>query len=384
MAATAATTAAATGSSNASALLARLHPELYLSNHLAHSSRSSSSTSSPLTFPQVDLNLGPISSSSSSANRTAGIPSPSALVKYGSTTVICNITPSIVYPSAAESSSSSSSSSSRASSSSSSTIIPSISLTPLSSPSNDFKSGAPSNYAQATTERLFSFLDAAMPFEPSVLHIPTDLVAADDSAGKEAVQSGSSGSGGRVRAKWTLFADCVVIGFDGALLETCMLAIIAALRQVHLPKAVYSMDENVVIASPSAADYWSLKSKMTSLPLAFSMGIYKGTLLLTPSSFESDLLSSCIQLSLSYPNTAGSSTTLQQQKPVLSALHSTGPLSATNVKNTSAGGGTGTVGAAEDEDLIAVCVQMAAVKGAEIVRLMEGKEEELLKLARGA
>lgn len=231
MAATAATTAAAAGSSDASALLARLHPDLYLSNHLAHSSRASSSTSSPLTFPQVDLNIGPISSASSSANRPASIPSPSALVKYGSTTVICNITPSIVYPSAAESSSSSSSSS-RASSSSSSTIIPSISLTPLSSPSNDFKSGAPSNYAQATTERLFSFLDAAMPFDPSVLHIPTDLVASDPAAEGEAAQGGSSSSSSsRVRAKWTLFADCVVIGFDGALLETCMLAIIAALRQ---------------------------------------------------------------------------------------------------------------------------------------------------------
>lgn len=30
----------------------------------------------------------------------------------------------------------------------------------------------------------------------------------------------------------------------------------------------------------------------------------------------------------------------------------------------------------QDEDLIAVCVQMAAVKGAEIVRMVERKEEE--------
>lgn len=108
------------------------------------------------------------------------------------------------------------------------------------------------------------------------------------------------------------------------------------------------------------------------------------TLLLTPSSFESDLLSSSLQLSLSYPSTSGSSTAQQQQKPVLSALHSTGPLSATNVKSPIAeerGSGAGKVAVVEDEDLIAVCVQMAAVKGAEIVRLVEQKEGELHKLS---
>lgn len=72
-----------------------------------------------------------------------------------------------------------------------------------------------------------------MPFDPSALHIPTDLNVAGGEAGEEAAQigSGSGSSKERVRAKWTLFADCVVIGFDGALLETCMLAIVAALRQ---------------------------------------------------------------------------------------------------------------------------------------------------------
>lgn len=200
-------------STDSSSLLARLHPSHYLSTHLSHSSRPSSSRS-PLDFPDVDLNLGPIASSSSS-NRPEWLPSPSALARIGPTTVICNITPSIVYPPQM---------STPSSSQAGSTVVPSINLTPLSSPSADFKSGAPSNFAQCTTERLYEFLDSSLPFEPEVLHIPTE--------GGEAAGAGvEEAKRGPPRAKWCLFADCTVVGYDGALLETAMLAITAALRQ---------------------------------------------------------------------------------------------------------------------------------------------------------
>ena len=151
---------------DSSSLLARLHTSHYLSTHLAHDSRPSSSRK-PLDFPDVDFNLGPIASSSSSSNRPAWVPSPSALARHGSTTVICNITPSIVYPPPTASTSVASSAQS------SSTLVPSINLTPLSSPSADFKSGAPSTFAQFTTERLSEFLDSSLPFDPRVLDIPT-------------------------------------------------------------------------------------------------------------------------------------------------------------------------------------------------------------------
>lgn len=192
-----------------SSLLARLHPSLYMSRHLAHSSRPWSSRP-PLEFPKVSVNLGPISSARSSSNRPSWVPSPSALARYGSTTVICNITASIVYPIEAPAS---------VSSPSCSTLVPSLNLTPLSSPSSDFKSGAPSNFAQFTTERLFQFLDSSMPFDPKVLDIAPD----EDDLELE--------NGQRFKAKWCLFADCSVIGYDGALLEASMLAIMAALRQ---------------------------------------------------------------------------------------------------------------------------------------------------------
>lgn len=197
--------------SSSTALLARLHPSLYLSNHLAHSSRpasSASSTKAPLDAPAVDVNLSPLTASSS--RQPPGVPSPSALARWGSTTVICNITPTIVYPDAVQGSAATTTSSQSAS-----TIVPSISLTPLSSPSSDFKSGPPSEYAQHIAERLFAFLDAGLPFDKSVLNIATD---GDD-------------EDSRVRAKWCLFADCSVIGFDGGLLEASFLAIVAALRQ---------------------------------------------------------------------------------------------------------------------------------------------------------
>lgn len=200
---------------DSSSLLARLHPSHYLSTHLAHDSRPSSSRK-PLDFPDVDFNLGPIASSSSSSNRPAWLPSPSALARHGSTTVVCNITPNIVYPPPTASTSVASSAQSG------STLVPSINLTPLSSPSADFKSGAPSNFAQFTTERLFEFLASSLPFDPRVLDIP---MAA------EGGEEGKDGEEGPTRAKWCLFADCTVVGYDGGLLETALLAITAALRQ---------------------------------------------------------------------------------------------------------------------------------------------------------
>lgn len=194
-------------------LLARLHPSLYLSHHLAHSSRPSTSTNSSLESPPIDINLSPLTTSSSH-RQPSSIPSPSSLVRYGSTTVICNITPTIVYPDAVSGSTLASSSAQ-----SSNTLIPSITLTPLSSPSSDFKSGPPSEYAQHVTERLYSFLEDAMPFDWSCLEIPTDE------------QQLAQGTEKRVRAKWALFADCSVIGSDGTLLEASFLAVVTALRQ---------------------------------------------------------------------------------------------------------------------------------------------------------
>ncbi|CAO1619829.1 unnamed protein product [Parajaminaea phylloscopi] len=332
---------ASTLAAASSSLLARLHPELYFSSHLAHSVRPSSSRV-PLEFPNVDLNLGPVSSHASSSKRPDWVPSPSALAKIGSTTVICKITASIVYPGAAPAS---------ASSPACSTLVPTLNLTPLSSPSSDFKSGAPSTFAQFTTEKLFEFLDSSMPFDPSVLDIPLEAGAGEPEDGR------------KVRAKWCLFADCSVIGFDGALLETSMLAIVAALRQVWLPRAYFSLDEGFVVASPS--DYWSLAEGMDRLPLAFGFGLYQGTLLATPSSFEADLCSSRLLLNLSYPSSADTS-----EPPVLTALHSTGPLRASNLRATSQDGEV-----AEDETVIERCAELATKHGKVIRDLLLQKEK---------
>ncbi|CAO1614472.1 unnamed protein product [Sympodiomycopsis kandeliae] len=319
----------ALGSSSAP-LLARLHPSLYLSNHLSHSSRPSTSTSSPLEFPTVDINLSPLHSADSSSSE---IPSPSSLVRYGSTTVICKISPTIVYPDAITGSSHNSNSSS-SSTTNSNTIIPSIVLSPLSSPSSDFKSGPPSSYAQQITERLYSILDSSLPFDKDVLNIPADEDAEEEQ--------------GRVRAKWCLFADCSVIGFDGGLLEASHLAIVSALRQLQLPKAHYSLDDNVVIASSNRSDYWKLAQQFNTIPLVFGFGIYQGNLLTTPSSFESSLVSTSINITLSYPSGG--------KEPKLVAINSNGPLSLTD--------GT------EDEQVLEKCITLAVQAGKKITSKM--------------
>lgn len=172
-----------------------------------------------------------------------------------------------------------------------------------------------------------------------------------------------------VKAKWCLFADCTVIGFDGALLEASFLAVVAALRQLWLPKAYYSMDDSLVVASPT--DYWSLRDEMDALPLAFSFGIYESKLLAAPSSFEADLCTSHLSCSLCYDANASGST-----QGALSALHSTGPLRVTNLPSSQKGSTSKSKGGPlEDEDVIAACVQLAGLKGQEIVKMLLGKEQ---------
>lgn len=100
-------------------------------------------------------------------------------------------------------------------------MIPNLSLTALSSPSHDFTSRAPSSYAQSVTERLYEFLDGSLPFDKKVLEIP---IEGDELQMTERKKRST-------KAKWCLFADCTVLGFDGGLLEASLLGIVVALRQ---------------------------------------------------------------------------------------------------------------------------------------------------------
>lgn len=148
---------------------------------------------------------------------------------------------------------------------------------------------------------------------------------------------------------------------------------------VWLPKSTFSLDEGIVIASPS--DYWPLASHMDSLPLAFSFGIYNESLLACPSSFEADLAqtSMLVCLSLADEKKEGSSRgggKKQAKKQQggdseswsLCALHSTGPLRARNVVQ----GKT-----LDDEELIARCLALSSTRAEQVAAILREKEKEV-------
>lgn len=135
-----------------------------------------------------------------------------------------------------------------------------------------------------------------------------------------------------------------------------------------LPKASFSLDENVIVASPS--DYWSLADQMDRIPLSFGFGIYDGTLLAAPSSFEAELCPTRLLLNLAYEASLEAA-----GPPHLSALHSTGPLRANNVGPQAKGRSDEP---AEDEEVIESCAELAARKGKSIVAMLLEKEKAIL------
>lgn len=83
-------------------------------------------------------------------------------------------------------------------------LIPNVELLPLCSPK--FRPGPPSDEAQLITKLLANIMDSSQCIELKDLCIAKDKLA------------------------WCLYADLICLDYDGSLLDACLLALVAALK----------------------------------------------------------------------------------------------------------------------------------------------------------
>ncbi|EAL23044.1 hypothetical protein CNBA8110 [Cryptococcus deneoformans B-3501A] len=224
------------GGANAAAVFKRLHPASYLSRFLSsgyrpdgrpilpsssfQSTASASASAADDVWRQVSINTGSISTAHGSA-----------LVRMGDTTMVCGVKAEVGEPDAEAPGEG--------------FVVPNIDLPALSSPK--FKPGPPGDEAQTYSNWLYELLVSSKTIPLSSL-----LIAPG-------------------KAAWVLYIDVVCINYDGNAFDAAVLAVMAALRNTRLPKAVYDDDTQRTICSRTERYPLSLGR----MPLACSFGIFE-------------------------------------------------------------------------------------------------------------
>lgn len=193
-----------------------------------------------LEFRDCSINVGSISTADGSS-----------LVRLGDTTVVCGIKAEISEPDldAPEDG----------------FLVPNLDLPPLCSPK--YKPGPPSDDAQVLSSRLNEVLILS-----NIL--PTNSLC---------IQSG--------KFVWVLYIDATCINYNGNVFDATLLAMVAALKNVRLPKATYHEETNHVTCSRKVREPLSL----LGTPISSSFGVFNSShLLADPTAFEEPLLETMV------------------------------------------------------------------------------------------
>lgn len=126
----------------------------------------------------------------------------SAIVKLGSTTVVCGIKAELADPKAAEPENG--------------FIVPNIELTPLCS--SKFRPGAPTEEAQVIAHTLDGIVKSSKCFDLKKLCVAKDKLV------------------------WVLYCDVVCLNYDGSVLDAAVIALMTALKTLTIPVVAYNSD----------------------------------------------------------------------------------------------------------------------------------------------
>ncbi|KAI0355465.1 ribosomal protein S5 domain 2-like protein [Trametes cingulata] len=244
MAAASTTASSSSNSAEQDALKAltfqRLHPRTYLERFLAENIRPDGRDFDE--WRDVSLNVGSISTADGSA-----------LVRLGSTTVVCGVKAEIAEPELDRPQEG--------------FLVPNLDLPAICSPK--FKPGPPTDEAQVLSDRLNEVLVSSGVVSTSSLCIEPG------------------------KAAWVLYVDATCINYDGNAFDATLLAMVAALKNTTLPKATYNEETKRTICSRKVRE----PLQIGRLPTSFSFGIFDGThLLADPTSFEEPLLDTTISV----------------------------------------------------------------------------------------
>ncbi|KAA8910785.1 ribosomal protein S5 domain 2-type protein [Sphaerosporella brunnea] len=232
---TSTTTAATMGLSFPAATFQKLSPSSYLQRHLQCTPATRPSGRSPSTFRPATLHTNALSHAHGSA-----------VVRTGDTAVVCGVRGEILALTSGEGRTRGRIVVERVGVEDGedvevkthALVVPNLELG--TGCSRDYHPGPPTDFAQTTAERLRTLLLDTVPLVPATTLRIADAV-------------------GDVKAYWVLYIDVVVISLDGNVLDTAWAAIVAALKSVRLPAAIWDQDAEAVICDPTPENFRSLE-----------------------------------------------------------------------------------------------------------------------------
>ncbi|XP_062910431.1 exosome complex component RRP43 [Mobula hypostoma] len=188
-------------------------------------------------FRTTTLNIGSITTADGSA-----------LVKLGNTTVVCGIkvefaAPTVDAPNKGY-------------------VVPNVDLPPLCS--SRFRPGPPGEQAQAASQFIFDVIENSQIIQKEDLCIEKGKLA------------------------WVLYCDMMCLDYDGNLLDTCLTALLAALKNVQLPSV--SINEETGLAEVNMNQKNQLNIRKN--PVATSFAIFDNTIFIVDPTAEEEALSS--------------------------------------------------------------------------------------------
>lgn len=187
-------------------------------------------------FRTTTLNIGSISTADGSA-----------LVKIGNTTVICGIKAELANP--------------HVDTPSKGYIVPNVDLPPLCS--SRFRPGPPGETAQAASQFIADVIESSEVIKTEDLCIDKGKLC------------------------WVLYCDLMCLDYDGNLLDTCVLALVAALRNARLPQVTVDKDT----LSPVVNLEKRCGLKVTKHPLGTSFTVFDESIVIVDPTVEEESLS---------------------------------------------------------------------------------------------
>ncbi|KAM8835654.1 exosome complex component RRP43 [Synchiropus picturatus] len=187
-------------------------------------------------FRTTILNIGSISTADGSA-----------LVKVGNTTVICGIKAELSNPTAERPAKG--------------FIVPNVDLPPLCS--SQFRPGPPGEQAQAASQFMADVIESS------------EVVQMEDLC----IERG--------KLCWVLYCDLVCLDHDGNLLDACVIALLAALKNTRIPE----VSVNRETSSPEVDSKKKRGLKIQRCPVATSFAVFDNSIVIVDPTLEEECLS---------------------------------------------------------------------------------------------
>lgn len=163
-------------------------------------------------------------------------------------------------------------------------VVPNIELATGCSPAH-LPGGPPSSLAQTLTQRTLTLLHTTQILNLSDLRIwhtptptastfalPEDVmdISPNDSDPPKNANDGNDAAP-EIKAFWTLYIDIVFISLDGNPFDAAWSSLLAALLDTKLPHATYDLDTNTILCSPLASLAHTLCLRSLPIPLSFGV-----------------------------------------------------------------------------------------------------------------